>query len=88
MRQTPRVMARAWIGFVAAALTWGLLSPPAHARYMPPDLEEVSIGRLIANVARQAEAKPDDPDVWFRLARLHAMAYASKGDTAQVNRRP
>lgn len=59
------------------------LAGAARAEYMQPQLEEVPIARLIANVERRVKAAPDDAGGQLELGRLHAMAFAS-GDTAQV----
>lgn len=58
-----------------------------YAEYAVPDLVNVPIARLIANLEEVAEKKPKDARVRLNLARVHAMAYACKADTTQVNRR-
>jgi hypothetical protein len=70
----------------AVLLCLSLAAVPAEAEYMQPDLEEVPIGRLIDNLTKQVEAQPKNADLLFNLARLHAMAYASKADKIQVRR--
>jgi len=69
---------------VVMALAGLALAASAHAMYMRPDLEEVPVERLIANLGEKAKQKPDDAGLLFNLARTHAMAYASKAQTAKV----
>jgi tetratricopeptide (TPR) repeat protein len=57
-----------------------------YAEYGRADLVNVPITRLIANLEEQAKQKPKDARLRLNLARVHAMAYARKTDTAQVNR--
>ncbi len=61
-----------------------LVAPPAHAKYIRPDLVNVPIERLTKNLAEQASKNPKDAGARFNLARVHAMAYALKSDTAQT----
>ncbi len=60
-----------------------LCAAAARGEYMEPELQEVPIERLIANVERRAKAAPDDPGGHLELGRLHAMAFAL-GAVAQV----
>lgn len=69
---------------IAMALAGLVLAASVEAMYMRPDIEEVPIERLIANLGEKVKAKPDDAALLFNLARTHAMAYASKAQTAQV----
>jgi len=55
-----------------------------EAMYIRPQLEQVPIERLVENLTKQAEANPTDATIRFNLARVHAMAFAAKTDTAQV----
>lgn len=57
---------------------------PAFARYARPQLANVPIERVIANLAKDAEAKPKDAAAKFRLARAYAMGYASKKENVEV----
>jgi hypothetical protein len=50
---------------------------PAGAIYMRPDLENVPVARLVANIEKELAADPKNPDLHLRLARLYAMAYAA-----------
>jgi len=56
----------------------------AEARYMRPDLVDTPIDRLATNLVKLAEENPKDAQVLFNLARLHAMAFALKTDTAKT----
>lgn len=56
----------------------------AEARYMRPDLADTPIDRLATNLVKLAEANPKDAQVRYNLARLHAMAFALKTDTAKA----
>lgn len=57
---------------------------PADARYRRPELANVPMERVIANLAKEAEAKPKDAAAKFKLARAYAMAYGSKKEEVQV----
>src|SRR5262245_25589264 len=57
---------------------------PARAKYMAPDLINVPVERLVKNLEALANEKPNDAEVRLNLARVHAMAYALKTDTADV----
>ena len=61
-------------------------TPPetASARFVAPDLYKVPVERLINNLETLAKQNPKDPKVRLNLARVHAMAYALKTDTAEV----
>jgi hypothetical protein len=73
------------ISFVLPVLVLcGAAAPLVHARYIRPQLEETPIARLVENLTRQVEADPKNVTARFNLARVHAMAYALKSDTAQV----
>ena len=54
------------------------VSFPAQGKYMRPEIEEVPIDRLIANLSRDAGADPANAKIQHQLARSHAMAYARK----------
>ena len=55
-----------------------------QARYRPPDLEKTPVDRLVKNLQAQVDAKPKDVRLRFNLARVHAMAFASKTDQTQI----
>jgi hypothetical protein len=58
----------------------------ANARYRRPDLEQIPVERLLENLARAADKDPKDVKVRFNLARAHAMAYANKTDTVEIQK--
>jgi tetratricopeptide (TPR) repeat protein len=58
--------------------------PDVDAKYLKPDLIDVPIERVIQNLEKLLKADPGNATVRFNLARAHAMAYASKNETAQV----
>ena len=60
----------------------------ALARYRRPDVEKVPVARLVANLTKLTKAHPKDANAWFNLARVHAMAFALKTDTAEVRQGP
>ncbi len=83
MRQMAFTLAR---GLALALLALALLAQPAQARFIRPVLMNVPISRIIANLEKQVAEKPADQTARFNLARAHAMAYASKSDTAPVRK--
>src|SRR5919202_2073560 len=72
---------------ILAALAVMLAAPAALARYMAPDLERVPVERLVENLEKLIRDQPDNVEARYNLARLHGMAYATKADTAEVNKR-
>src|SRR4051812_11000298 len=58
----------------------------AQAKYRGVDTEDVPISRLIANATKKLAADPKDQATRATLARLHAMAYATKADVAHVRK--
>lgn len=67
-------------------LSLGWMVSPAHARYRRPELENTPVARLVENLTKQVEADPKNLVARFNLARVHAMAFALKTDTAQVKK--
>ena len=58
---------------------------PATAMYMRPDLHDIPLERLLANLEERVKAAPTDVEALHQLARTHAMAYARKvGDADSV----
>jgi tetratricopeptide (TPR) repeat protein len=58
---------------------------PAGAMYMRPELQDLPLERLVANLEERAKAEPANADTLHQLARTHAMAYARKvGDADPV----
>jgi hypothetical protein len=45
--------------------------------YMRPDIEDVPVARLVANLEKELAADPKNPDIHLRLARLYAIAYSA-----------
>ena len=60
---------------IAAALIVASASPGAI--YMRPDIEEVPVARLVANLEKELATDSKNPDIHLRLARLYAVAYAA-----------
>ncbi|NQT40713.1 MAG: hypothetical protein HQ581_24680 [Planctomycetes bacterium] len=67
-----------------AAVVLLFANSPARGMYMRPDLVEVPVDRLVANLTKLVEANPEDGARLLNLARLHGMAYAQKSDTARA----
>src|SRR5512145_191364 len=65
---------------------WLVPTAPALARYIRPDLEKVPVERLIANLEAAVAKEPKNVELRLNLARVHAMAYALKTDTAEVRK--
>ncbi len=64
-----------------------LTDASAEARFMRPDLEKVPIERLVKNLDELAQKEPKNIQVRYNLARVHAMAYALKADTCEINKK-
>jgi tetratricopeptide (TPR) repeat protein len=68
----------------AAGLAFGAAMPSAEGKYIRLQIETVPVDRLVANLSKLADENPKDAQVRFNLARLHAMAFALKTDTAEI----
>ena len=68
------------VAAAAVALTLTLRGGALDAIYVKPDLENVPVARLVANLERELAADPKSADIHLRLARLYAMAYAANAD--------
>ena len=68
----------------ALVVLTALLCPALDAMFVRPDLENVPVSRLVANLERLVSENPGDARLLFNLGRVHAMAYALKTDSAQV----
>ncbi len=68
------------VAAAAVALTLTLRGGALDAIYVKPDLENVPVARLVANLERELADDPKSPDIHLRLARLYAMAYAANAD--------
>jgi hypothetical protein len=64
----------------AAVAVLTLMTAALGGIYMRPDLENVPVARLVANLERDLAANPKDAAIHVRLARLYAMAYAANED--------
>lgn len=71
---TPHPRYRAFF-MVAAALI--AASASLGGIYMRPDIEDVPVARLVANLEKELAADPKNPDIHLRLARLYAIAYSA-----------
>ena len=77
-------ISRRVVGFGLGLAVWFGLCGAGWAMYMRPDIEQVPVARLVQNLEARLKDNPTDAQTMFNLARLHAMAYALKSDTAQV----
>jgi hypothetical protein len=86
MTIAPRVSFRPSL-LVAWTFTAVLLAvPAASAKYIRPDLVKVPIDRLITNLEEAIKKHPANAGLVYNLARVHAMAYASKVDETEIRR--
>lgn len=69
---------------LATLLATVLACGSVQARYARPQLEDTPIDRLVENLTKLADAKPDDATIRFNLARVHAMAFALRTESAQI----
>ncbi len=63
--------------FLAVAAVLIVASASPGAIYMRPDIEDVPVARLVANLEKELAADPKNPDIHLRLARLYAVAYSA-----------
>src|ERR1051326_3140372 len=64
-----------------------LVTLPAGAMFMRPDLEKVPIDRLVKNLEEIADKEPKNYQIRYNLARVHAMAYALKVEMCNTNKK-
>ena len=57
-----------------------------RAKFVRNEIENVPIDRVVKNLERQASQNPLNFQIRVNLARVHAMAYASKSETAPVRK--
>lgn len=57
---------------------------PAAAIFLPADIVDIPVDRLITNLERRVKAAPDKAGPHITLARAHAVAFARKAGVAQV----
>jgi hypothetical protein len=62
------------------------LVPPAPAMFIRQDLDKVPVDRLVTNLEETVKKDAKDLKALVNLARVHAMAYALKTDTAEVRK--
>jgi tetratricopeptide (TPR) repeat protein len=76
-----------WPGAILlVALAGTLPSQSVNAKYVKADLISIPVERLINNLEALAKDNPRDAELRLNLARVHAMAYALKTDTAEVRK--
>lgn len=63
-----------------------LLTVPAWAKYMAPDLADIPVDRLLATAEAKARKSPQDAICQFNLGRIHALAYATQAATLEAER--
>jgi hypothetical protein len=68
-----------------AGLLW--CDSAAEAIFLKPDLEKVPVERLVKNLEAQAAKETKGFAARYNLARVHAMAYALKTETAEVRKK-
>jgi len=56
----------------------------ANAMYYLVDVDQVPIARLTENLEKRLEKNPGDVKLLLNLARLHAMAFATKSDVTNI----
>jgi tetratricopeptide (TPR) repeat protein len=78
MRISSRFPAAVVVGLVACG------GVSLYAKFFVPQIENVPIERVLQNLERRAQEQPSDIETRLNLARVHAMAYASKMETAPV----
>ncbi len=69
---------------VAGLVILVAIVPAAPGMFIRVEVEKVPVERLIANLEATLEKKPGDVRALVNLARVHAMAYALKTDTAPM----
>ena len=70
---------------VCMTIFWVLCTTAAlRSMFILRETENVPIERVLQNLERRAAESPRDVQIRINLARVHAMAYASKSETAPV----
>jgi tetratricopeptide (TPR) repeat protein len=72
---------------LSAAMAALLACHLAHARYMRPDLDKIPVEQLIKSLETLADKSPKDATLRLNLARAHAMAFAVKTDSLEINKK-
>ena len=65
---------------VVCSLFLAAASIAGTAIFIQPDVENVPVDRVVANLEKQLASAPDDVTLLVNLARVHAMAFATKGE--------
>lgn len=73
-----------WRPLLAVVALSFLFGSTAQGLYRRPDLQKVPIERLIKNLEAHLKKNPKDIKVKHNLARVYAMSFAWKTDTAQI----
>jgi hypothetical protein len=60
------------------------LTVSAAGMFLPAEVQNVPVDRLVASLSKQVQERPSDMEVRVNLARVHAMAYAQKVDQVMV----
>lgn len=76
-------MKRIIVSLVVLSLI-GIWCLTAQGRYIRPDLVNVPVAKLVENLEKIIGKNPKNVEARFNLARVHAMAYALKTDSAQA----
>src|SRR6185436_13776556 len=63
-----------------------LVCPWVHAKFIAVETEQVPIARLIGNLEKQLQQKPNDFELHYALARVDSMAYALKSGQIAVKK--
>jgi tetratricopeptide (TPR) repeat protein len=74
----------AWRQLVAGFAVALLVGAHLHGIYIVPELLDVPVERLVENLEQISKDTPRDVQSRLNIARLHAMAFALKTDTAKV----
>jgi tetratricopeptide (TPR) repeat protein len=59
----------------------------AHAMFLRPQLEQVPIGRVLANLQQKLAQNPDDYETLYYLARVYSMAFATNAAVIPMDTR-
>jgi hypothetical protein len=85
-RERPAIGRRQWRRRIVmlAAVWWLAASVSAIAEFRIGDLDNISVDRLVANLESLIEKEPRSAELRANLARVHAMAYATKSSDARI----
>ena len=75
---------RGWTALAVVLVVCVMLAPQVAAMFLPIETENVPIDRIIGNLEKRLAIDPRDLRTRLNLARVHAMAWATKSDTAAV----